>query len=543
MDARVDRAGDQGVVHKHDSGTGAEMMDDASKNLISHKIRTAREIANSVGQRPREKKVIMCHGTFDIVHPGHVRHLLYAKSKGDILVASLTADAHIAKANFRPFVPQELRALNLAALEVVDFVVIDSDPTPIKNISLIQPDYFAKGYEYTRQGLHPRTADEKSAIESYGGEILFTPGDIIYSSSHIIENEPPAIATEKLMTVLAAENLSINDVHQAINQLDGIRVHVVGDTIIDSHTYCALIGGMTKTPTMSVRYDKRVDFVGGAGIVAKHLRSAGAEVSFSTVLGDDALAEFALQDLEAAGVKCAPLIDRTRPTTHKNAIMAGGYNLLKIDTLDNRSISERLLSTLAEQIAETPNDIVVFSDFRHGIFNRETVGTLIKAIPPGSFRVADSQVASRWGNILEFSGFDLITPNEREARFALGDQDSVVRPLGLELYRQSKCGTLILKLGERGLMTFRSMPERDEDVRAFFAIDSLAERVIDAVGSGDALLAYATLALFATKNSVIASVLGALAAGIECEHEGNIPVSRKDVVDKLYRFERIMNYQ
>ena len=87
------------------------------------------------------------------------------------------------------------------------------------------------------------------------------------------------------------------------------------------------------------------------------------------------------------------------------------------------------------------------------------------------------------------------------------------------------------------------MPKSDEDVRAFFAIDSFAERVIDAVGSGDALLAYATLALFATKNSVIASVLGSLAAAIECEHEGNVPVSRKDVVDKLYRFERFMNYQ
>jgi rfaE bifunctional protein kinase chain/domain/rfaE bifunctional protein nucleotidyltransferase chain/domain len=543
VDAGLDRAGDQGVVQEHGTGIGPATMDDASKSIISHKIRSAQEIAASVGPRPRDKKVIMCHGTFDIVHPGHVRHLLYAKSKGDVLVASLTADAHIAKANFRPFVPQELRALNLAALEVVDFVVIDSDPTPIKNISLIQPDYFAKGYEYTKHGLHPRTAEEKAAIEAYGGEILFTPGDIIYSSSHIIETEPPAIATEKLMAVLAGENLSISDLHRAIDQLDGIRVHVIGDTIIDSHTYCALIGGMTKTPTMSVRYDRRTDFVGGAGIVAKHLRSAGADVSFSTVLGDDALAEFALKDLEAAGVKCMPLIDRTRPTTHKNAIMAGGYSLLKIDTLDNRSISERILRTLAEQIADTPNDIVVFSDFRHGIFNRETTGTLINAIPSGAFRVADSQVASRWGNILEFSGFDLITPNEREARFALGDQDSVVRPLGLELYRQARCGTLILKLGERGLMTFRSVPERDEDVRAFFTIDSLTDRVIDAVGSGDALLAYATLALFATKNSVIASVLGSLAAGVECEHEGNIPVSRKDVIDKLYRFERVMNYQ
>src|SRR4029077_14300613 len=122
---------------------------------------------------------------FDIVHPGHVRHLLYAKSNRDILLASLTADAHIANATFRPFVPQELCAFNLPALEVVDFVVIDDDPTPIKNISITKPDYFAKGYEYTRDGLHPRTAEEKGAIEAYGGEILFTPGDIVYSSSHI----------------------------------------------------------------------------------------------------------------------------------------------------------------------------------------------------------------------------------------------------------------------------------------------------------------------------------------------------------------------
>lgn len=518
-------------------------MDDASKSLVSHKIRTAQQIAAAVGPRPREKKVIMCHGTFDIVHPGHVRHLLYAKSKGDILVASLTADTHIAKANFRPFVPQELRAFNLAALEVVDFVVIDHDPTPIKNISVIEPDYFAKGYEYTRDGLHPRTVEEKATIESYGGEIIFTPGDIVYSSSHIIETEPPAIATEKLMAILGAENLSMNDLYHAVDQLKGTRVHVVGDTIIDSYTHCALIGGMTKTPTMSVRYDNRQDFVGGAGIVAKHLRSAGAHVTFSTVLGDDALAEFALKDLAAAGVNCAPIIDRTRPTTNKNAIVVGAYNLLKIDTLDNRSISERIVAILEQQIRDTSTDVVVFSDFRHGMFNRDTIPSLTAAIPQNAFRVADSQVASRWGNILEFSNFDLITPNEREARFALGDQDSVVRPLGLELYRRAKCKTLILKLGERGLMTFRAVPERDEDVRAFFALDTFADRVLDAVGSGDALLAYATLALFATKNSVIASVLGSLAAAIECEHEGNVPVRPKDVVDKLHRFERFINYQ
>jgi cytidyltransferase-like protein len=219
------------------------MLDEASTKFVSHKIKTAQEVAAAVGSRPRDKKVIMCHGTFDLVHPGHIRHLLYAASKGDVLVASLTGDEHIIKANFRPFVPQELRAFNLAALEMVNYVVIDKDATPIKNIGLIKPDYFAKGYEYTKDGLHPRTAVEKEADEAYGGELLFTPGDIVYSSSGIIETTPPALATEKLLALLQAERLDFDGLRGALTRLAGIRVHVVGDTIVDSYTHITLIGG------------------------------------------------------------------------------------------------------------------------------------------------------------------------------------------------------------------------------------------------------------------------------------------------------------
>ena len=105
-----------------------------------HKIKTPEELKQIIGARPRKKKVIMCHGVFDVVHPGHLRHLIYAKSKADILVASLTADMHISKGQYRPHVPQDLRALNLAAYEIVDFVVIDKNAAPIENISFLQPD-------------------------------------------------------------------------------------------------------------------------------------------------------------------------------------------------------------------------------------------------------------------------------------------------------------------------------------------------------------------------------------------------------------------
>src|SRR5437016_12150980 len=102
-----------------------------------HKIKAADELRALVGARPRTNKVIMCHGVFDVVHPGHVRHLLYAKSKADILIASLTADQHITKGIYRPHVPQDLRAVNLAAFEMVDYVLVDARDKPLENIRMI----------------------------------------------------------------------------------------------------------------------------------------------------------------------------------------------------------------------------------------------------------------------------------------------------------------------------------------------------------------------------------------------------------------------
>jgi rfaE bifunctional protein kinase chain/domain len=503
------------------------------------KVKTREELLAAIGTRPRDRSVIMCHGTFDLVHPGHLRHLMYAKSKADILVASLTGDAYITKANHRPFVPQQLRAMNLAAYEIVDYVVIDDNPTPLENLRYLQPDYFAKGYEYAASGIHPRTREEIEALESYGGEVIFTPGDVVFSSSAFIESEPPKIAAEKLSALMESEGVSFDALRRALQACGGVRVHVTGDTIVDSHTYCTLIGGMSKTPTFSLRHDRQVDYAGGAAVVAKHLRRAGAEVTFATVLGDDPLKDFVLGDLEDYGVACTPIVDHTRPTTQKNAFIAGGYRMLKVDRVDNRPVSERILEQLAGMVASSRADACVFSDFRHGIFSRQTIPTLVAALPDGVLKVADSQVASRWGNILEFQGFDLVTPNEREARFALGDQDMTVRPLALELYKRLGCQTLILKLGDRGIITYR---EPNHDVRSFFTIDSFAEKVVDAVGAGDALLAYATLATVVTGSSVVASILGSMAAAVACEHDGNDPIAPEDVLKKLGEVEKRVRY-
>ncbi len=516
-------------------------MTSALTDQYRHKIKTPEELRQLLGDPPREDKVIMCHGVFDVVHPGHVRHLLYCKSKASVLIASLTADRFIDKGKYRPHVPQELRAVNLAAFEMVDYVVIDDSPTPLKNMDFIRPDYFAKGYEYNASGeMNPKTREEADLVESYGGEILFTPGDIVYSSTSLIDLAPPAIKVEKLLAHMESEGITFDSLRRCLDQMPDKRVLVLGDTIVDSYTHCAMVGGQTKTPTISVLFEKRTDFIGGAAVVAKHMRAAGAEVVFATVLGDDAHKDFVLDGLDEFGVECRAVIDSTRPTVNKNAIVSGGYRLLKVDTLDNSSISDSVLDQLTETVANEKVAAVVYADYRHGIFNRRTIPRLIEAIPGGVYRVADSQVASRWGNITEFKGFDLITPNEREARFALADQDSGVRPLASALYDEAQCKFLILKLSERGVLACRSADH--EALDSIFVVDTFAEHVVDAVGAGDALLAYATLAILTSGNEAVATILGNIAAGCECEVDGNVPVTPESVYAKIDAVEKQVNY-
>ncbi|MBI2339354.1 MAG: adenylyltransferase/cytidyltransferase family protein [Deltaproteobacteria bacterium] len=501
-----------------------------NKNRIADKIKTAEELVKILGSPPRKKSVVMCHGTFDIVHPGHIRHLFYAKEKGAILVASVTADKYIYKGQDRPYVPQDLRARNLAALEMVNYVVIDYHETPIDNILMIKPDYFIKGFDYGKDGIHPKTKEEIQAVSSYGGEVIFSPGDFVYSSTHLLTIHRPRISIDRLLALMDAEKIGFKDLTDTLHSFRDIKVHVVGDTIVDKYSYCSVLGPTTKTPTFSIKLESAKSFVGGAGIVAKHLKSLGADVTLTTVIGDDPLKDYVLGSLREWSIKTNAIIDHSRPTTQKERFWADGYKLLQVDTVDNSVVSEKILGELCHHVTGVDAEVTIFSDFRHGIFQKETIKALTNVRNPASIMVADSQVSNRWGNILDFKQFDLIFPNEKEARFSLGDQDTGIRPLGAELYKRSEAKYLILKLGEKGILVYRDLSESPRD---FFFIDSFVQDMVDGLGAGDAMLAASTLAYKSSKNILISSILGNLAAAVACEIEGNNPISVEAIEKKI----------
>jgi bifunctional ADP-heptose synthase (sugar kinase/adenylyltransferase) len=248
------------------------------------------------------------------------------------------------------------------------------------------------------------------------------------------------------------------------------------------------------------------------------------------VVGEDELSGLVRTDLADAGVQVNAVVDRARPTTMKQRFWADGYKLLQVDELDNSPLNEIHIDEIRNHISDSEIDVVVFSDFRHGLFHAESISKLSAAIPDGVLKAADSQVSNRWGNILDFQGFDLITPNEGEGRFALGDQDSGVRSLALRLLEEGNARNMIMTLGERGVLAYRRSSTAP---RSFFYLDSFANTLVDAVGAGDALLSAATLALKSSGSLVEAAIIGEAAAAVACEIDGNVPVERDDIKRRL----------
>ena len=224
----------------------------------------------------------------------------------------------------------------------------------------------------------------------------------------------------------------------------------------------------------------------------------------------------------------------------KARLHCDNYKLLKVDKLDNTPISNELTNEFTKEISSVQADVIVFSDFRHGIFHKQNINHLTSSIRKGTFKAADSQVASRWGNITEFIGFDLVTPNEREARFSVADQDSAIGPLAGKVYSITQAKNLILKLGERGVIGLAKLENEQSDI--LISLDSFADNPIDPVGAGDALMAYSVLTLKVTGSLPMAAVIGSIAAACESERIGNIPITRENVLDKILKISSNVQY-
>lgn len=508
-------------------------------DLARKVVAVARLAEVAAGHRAAGRTVALAHGCFDIVHPGHVNYLQFARQQADVLVVSLTGDDAIEKSDgMRPYVPQELRAQNLAALEAVDHVVVVDGATAEPVITALRPDVYVKGQEY-EHSTHPGFLAEKALVEGQGGRVVFSSGQVVYSSTRLLEEMQAAWASEgfggaeRLGACCRRWGLDAGTVRSLMLQWTGRRVLVIGDAMLDQYTLCDASDVAGEAPILSVKPLKDATYLGGAAIIAAHLRALGATPHLVTTVGRDAASAQLLEKLGESGVEHTTFdIRATLPT--KQRFLVETQKLLKVDRVEVQPLDTATQRKLLAAVAGLRGafDGVILCDFGCGVLSPGLLEQLMPVVT-GAAQVVAGDVSGRSRSLLSYRGATLLTPTERELRQAAADFEGSLPTVAANVMKRLGLANLAVTMGARGCVLFRPREqEREQWFRSRLRseyLPALSDHAVDPLGAGDAFLSASTLALLAGATLPQAGYLGSAAAAVATGRLGNKPVSAADL--------------
>ena len=485
------------------------------------------------------KTVVHCHGCFDLVHPGHVRYFQFARQQGDVLVVSLTGDSLIDKGPVRPYIPQELRAESVAALQFVDYVTIDPHPTAAELIQAIQPDVYVKGHEY-QTSVDPGFARERQAVESYGGRVIYSSGEVVFSSTQLIERIGRSAQVElaKLVVFCDRHQITSGLLVDLLQQAASLRVVVIGDTILDKYVLCDAKDLASESPMVSLTRLGEHTYWGGAAIVAQHLAELGASTCLVTAAGADTHSADLADTLVRVGID-HHIFPARREIVTKSRFLVDDTKLFKVDDGHPQPLDSRTEREAARVIVDelVHADAVIWCDFGYGMVT-DGLWSRVAGEVRRRVGVVTADVSGSRGNLLRFANANLLCPTERELRSAMNDFESGLSKVAFECLRRTQAQQLLVTLDKRGLVVF-DRPSHDASSPAWSDrllsehLPSMADRAVDKLGCGDALLAGATLGLAAGATLAQATYMGAAVAAIEIDRVGNIAIDAASLVDWL----------
>ena len=469
-----------------------------------------------------DKKIVFVSGNFNIVHPGHLRLLRFAKECGDFLVVGL-----IGTESKGAILPSNLRLEGVKAISWVDYsFILDDEPSSF--IEELKPAVVVKGKEH-----EDRFNPETKSVAKYGGKLLFGSGDIIFSSVDLIRNEWSELnlsTITKSIEFTKRHGFTFNDLLNIIDSFQKLNVCVIGDIIIDEYITCDALGMSHEDPSIVVMPVHKEKYIGGAAIVAAHARNLGADVQFFTIVGQDEISHFADEKMQEFGIQSKFYIDGSRPTTLKQRFRAENNTLLRVSHLRHHGINRDLCNKIFNDVISIIDgiDLMLFSDFNYGCLPTVLINQIItECSKRGIMMAADSQSSSQVGDISRFIDQSLLTPTEREARLAVHDFESGLVILAEKLRIKAKAKNVIVTLGEEGVLIHAETDEENKWLTDRLPAMNSAPK--DVAGAGDSLLTVTSMAMALGNNIWKASYLGSLAAACQVGRLGNVPLAIGDL--------------
>jgi len=465
-----------------------------SNQRTNNKIKELDDLASVLGQEKSQgKKVVMCHGVFDLLHIGHIRHFEAARNFGDVLVVTITPDRFVNKGPGRPVFDEGLRAEAIAALGCVDYVAINRWPISVETIQLLCPDFYAKGSDYSDSD-DDRSGGiilEENAVKSVGGSIKFTD-EITSSSSHLI-NRHLSVFAEDVKEFLDGftGKYSSNEVVRYVEGARGLKVLVVGETIIDEYVYCETMGKTGKEPVLAARQLHNEKFAGGIVAVANHTAAFCDRIGLLTFLGTvDSHEDFVRESLRSNIDSTLLYLEDDSPTILKRRFVES-YPFQKLfETYimnsgeSKLSESQVLCETLEKVLPDY--DMVLVADYGHGMIGPDAVELLCSK---AKFLAVNTQAnAGNMGfnTVSKYRRADFLSISEREIRLDMRTRSRELRDVVTEVSEKLDCKQIIITRGQEGCLGY-------DRKHGFVEVPALAPEVVDRVGAGDAVFSAAAV--------------------------------------------------
>ncbi len=471
--------------------------------------------------RAQNRRIVLCHGIFDLVHIGHIRLLNQAREYGDLLVVTVVADKHVNRGPGNPFFRDEQRCETLANLSVIDYVAIVQSDTAVPVIEKILPHVLIRGPKVGESGLDVSAdihSTEEAALEKIGGELKIVEAERFRTgqlTNQLFETYPHE--TTRYLKQFARK-YSLGKIVEEIEKIKEMKVLVVGDTIIDQYHYCSPMGKSAKENIVVNRSLNEECYAGGIIATANHVAQLSDNTELLTVLGaQNSYEEFIRGKLDH-GIKPHLFMRSNCVTTVKKRYVnkEQSAKLFEVCDLDDAPLTQEDEAMIAQFLNERLEsyDLVVVNDFGHGMITRKLMQIICEKSKKLALNVQTNGANQGFNLVTNYQRADFVCIDERELRLATRERLGEVPSLMLNIAEALQCKEMVATRGSEGSMSFTVES-------GFSRTPAFATSSVDKIGAGDAFFAYTSPCFAAGLPQDLTAFIGNCVGALKVQIVGN----------------------
>lgn len=505
--------------------------------MVVDKIMTLERLIKLIATlKKKGKKIVYAHGAFDLLHAGHIHHLVQAKKLGDILIVTVTPDKFIKKGPGRPRFNEAERLKFVAGLECVDFVGLNSTHDASHAIKMLSPDIYVKGKDVIFKSDKPEEGlyREIEALKLCGGKINFIESLPIHSTELL--NEYFSIypkETNEFLDIFS-KKYPPGLISSYCDKIKKMKILVIGDAIIDQYQYVALMTKSPKSNHLVAKYLNEEEFAGGVMACANHVAGFCDNIVLVTCLGAlDPKEKFIKQHLND---NIAPhfLYRPDTPTTIKKRFVEPAYltKFFEINSLNEsdlpKKLNDEMYRFLENEIGRF--DLVMVADYGHGLLADNVIHLLSTKAKKLAINVQTNSANYGYNLVTKYPRADYICIDEAELRLSAHNRAGELGSLIKETSRKMKTDRISITRGHKGCMTFAKS-------EGFKEIPVFSTNIVDTVGAGDAFFAvsspWTTLGVPMELVGFVGNIAGAIKVGTLCNKSAVGSEQLKEFVERL----------